>query len=62
MLCLLMGREKLYEGRGRCPLAEYSDDIEGDRGIALPAAGAKGDCVRDRLELGERLRFCWIES
>lgn len=61
VLWRLIGREKLYEGRGRFPLADISDDTDGDRGIVEPVMGVKGEWVRDRLELGDRLR-CWCSE
>lgn len=44
LLALLLGLEKLNAGRGSCdPPVEYSEDIEGERGIEGCVNGAKGE-------------------
>lgn len=57
-LALLSGREKLKDGRGReGAIVEYSELIDGDRGIA-GMYGDMGECGIDVPLLEESLRGC----
>jgi hypothetical protein len=59
LLALLMGLEKLNAGRGSWePPMEYSDEIEGDRATEWFVQGAKGECVLEMLDVGDKFLAC----